>query len=205
MFRQDKLLFLAPLVYNSQEPGGEKGSKKKRCDAGENKQESRPERHVRSGIDEGESSRYDDRRSKIGEKGKGSEVLDRSSEFACNNRSRRGSRHDKTHEQPLCQNGIAGKANDQDICCETKEKLGKKDESMPFMEAQVERIHFAESEEKHKENEPREYWSERQEEFITQCTDEHREPEGVGVKEFFQIHNSQFTIYNFPIERRWSP
>ena len=67
---------------------------------------------------------------------------------------------------------------------------------MPFMETQVERIHFAESEEKHKENEPREYWCEWQEEFITQCTDKHREPKGVGVKEFFQIHNSQFTIHN---------
>ena len=66
---------------------------------------------------------------------------------------------------------------------------------MPTMEAQVERVHFAESEEKHKKDEPRKDGFERQEPRIGYCANDHREPEGVGIKEFFH-NNSQCTMHN---------
>jgi hypothetical protein len=44
---------------------------------------------------------------------------------------------------------------------------------MPFMKAQVEGIHLAEGEEKHKKDEPRERGRQRQEEFIAKGSDEH--------------------------------
>ena len=58
---------------------------------------------------------------------------------------------------------------------------------MPFMKAQIQRIHFAESEEKHEENEPRQSGLERQKQFVSQNADEHREPESVGIKLTFDI------------------
>ena len=64
---------------------------------------------------------------------------------------------------------------------------------MPFMEAQVQGVHFAESEEKHKEDQPRKRRLEGQEELIAESSDEHREPEGVGVEEAFQ----NFKILNY--------
>lgn len=74
--------------------------------------------------------------------------------------------------------------NEGYIGSEGKEELGCQDDPMPSMKTQVEGVHLAEGEEKHKKDKPRECGRQRQEEFIAKGSDDHREPEGVGVKEF---------------------
>ena len=76
---------------------------------------------------------------------------------------------------------------EREVGGEGEEELRRQDDPMPFMQAQVEGIHLAEGEEQHKKDEPRERGRKGQEEFIAKGSDEHREPEGVGVKEF--THN----------------
>ena len=58
---------------------------------------------------------------------------------------------------------------------------------MPTMETQVQRVHFAESEEKHEEDEPRQNGAERHQPLVEYGADDHREPEGVTIKQAFDI------------------
>ena len=60
------------------------------------------------------------------------------------------------------------------IGSETKQDLGYQYHPMPFMETQIQRIDFAESEEKHEENQPRQKRSQWQKELVSQRTDKHR-------------------------------
>ncbi len=58
---------------------------------------------------------------------------------------------------------------------------------MPFVQTEIERIDLAEGKKEHEENPPRKGGLEGQEELVTEGTDEHREPEGVGIKQAFDI------------------
>lgn len=91
----------------SKEPSGKERSEEKRRYPAENEPESRPESHVSCRIDERESGRDDDGCSKIGEKGKRGEVLDRATEFACDDGSSCSCGHNKTHKDTLRKDGIA--------------------------------------------------------------------------------------------------
>lgn len=62
------------------------------------------------------------------------------------------------------------------------------------MQTQVERVDLTERKEEHKEDQPRECGRQRQEEFIAKGSDEHREPEGVGVKEFSHFIKRKKTL-----------
>ena len=53
---------------------------------------------------------------------------------------------------------------------------------MPTMEAQVQRVHFAESEKEHEEDEPWQNGAERHQPLVEYSADDHREPEGIGIK-----------------------
>ena len=53
---------------------------------------------------------------------------------------------------------------------------------MPFMQAQILRIDFAESKEKHEEDEPRQDGFQGQKPPVAEGTYQHREPEGIGIK-----------------------
>ena len=77
-----------------------------------------------------------------------------------------------------------GQTEHSGIRSETEDELRKEHRPMPFMETEVQRIHFAERKKEHKEDQPRQGGCQRQEQFIAKCSDEHREPEGVGIKEF---------------------
>jgi len=192
---QNELLAGLPFIGEAKEPGGEERSEQERCDAGEDEQESRKERHIRRRVDQRKSSRNDDRRRKIREKGEGREVLDGTAHFACNNRCCRSCRHDKTHEYALRKDLISGPVQKGRVRSEGEEHLCCQDDPMPAMEAQVEGIHFAESEEEHKKDEPRECGCEWQEEFIANVSDEHREPEGVTIEPFFHLVIYHLVIY----------
>ena len=76
---------------------------------------------------------------------------------------------------------------EREVGGEGEEELRHQDDPMPFMQAQVEGIHLTEGKEEHKKDEPREGGCKGQEEFIAKGSDDHREPEGVGVKEFTHI------------------
>lgn len=184
---QNELLAGLPFIAYSEEPGGEKRSEQERCDAGEDEQESRKESHVRCGVDERKGGRNDDCCSEVREESEGGEILYGAAHFACDDRRCRRRGHDKTHEDALREDLISGPMKEYRVRGEGEEHLGSQDDPMPFMKAQVEGVHLAEGEEKHKKDEPRECGRQRQEEFIAKGSDEHREPEGVGVKEF--THN----------------
>ena len=81
------------------------------------------------------------------------------------------------------------------IRSETQKQLRGENSPMPFMQTEIQRIDFAEREEEHKENQPRERRSKRQEEFIAESTDEHGNPEGVGIKPFFHLVIYHLVIY----------
>ena len=53
---------------------------------------------------------------------------------------------------------------------------------MPTMEAQVQRVHFTESEEEHEEDEPRQNGTERHKPLVAQGADDHREPQRVTIE-----------------------
>ena len=55
---------------------------------------------------------------------------------------------------------------------------------MPFMETEVEGVDLTEGKKEHEEYPPRKGGLQRQKKLVTEGTDEHREPEGVGIKEF---------------------
>ena len=55
---------------------------------------------------------------------------------------------------------------------------------MPAVETEIEGVDLTEGKKEHEEDEPGKGWLEGQEELVTEGTDEHREPEGVGIKEF---------------------
>ena len=76
---------------------------------------------------------------------------------------------------------------EREVGGEGEEELRRQDDPMPFMQAQVEGVYLTEGKEEHKKDEPRERGRQRQEEFIAKGSDDHREPEGVGVKEFTHI------------------
>ena len=83
------------------------------------------------------------------------------------------------------------------IGCETKQDLGYQYHPMPFMETQIQRIDFAESEEQHEEDEPWQNRTQRQEEFVSQRTDKHRQPKSVGIKQPFDIYKFNFQLLTF--------
>lgn len=151
---------------------------------GENEQKCGPESHVRCRVDKRESSRNNDGSSEIRQEGEGSEILDRASHLTRNNRCSCCRGHDKTHEQSLRQNRIAGKMKNEDVGKEAEEHLGNKDHPMPTMQAQVKGVYLTEGKEQHKKDEPRQNGFEGQEPSIAEGTDEHREPKGIAVKIF---------------------
>ncbi len=120
--------------------------------------------------------------------------MDGSTEFAGDDGGCCCGRHNKTKHQALREVTIAGEEVDADIGSEAEDDLRGKDDTMPFMEAQVEGIDLAEGEEEHAEDEPREGWSERKEPTITEGTDEHAEPKGVGIKQTFDIGDWRLEI-----------
>ena len=204
--RQDELLAGLPFIREAEEPGGEERSEEERSDAREDEQESRKESHVRCGVDERESSRNDDCRGEIREEGEGSEVLNGAAHFACDDGGCRRRGHDKTHEDSLRENLISGPIHERKVRGEGEEELNEQNDPMPFMKAQVEGVHLAKGEEKHKKDEPRKCGRQRQEEFIAKGSDEHREPEGVGVNEFTHFIKRKKQIFiHCPIGQRWSP
>ena len=58
---------------------------------------------------------------------------------------------------------------------------------MPATKTQVERVDLAERKEEHEEYQPRQKGLERHQPLIAQSADDHREPEGVAVKQAFDI------------------
>lgn len=184
---QNELLSGLPFIREAEEPGGEEGSEEERCDAGQDEQESRKESHVCRGVDKRESSRYDDRRGEIREECESRKVLDGAAHFACDDRCGSSCGHDKTHEYALREDLISRPMKEREVGGEGEEELRRQDGPMPFMQAQVEGVYLTEGKEEHKKDEPRECGRKGQEEFIAKGSDEHREPEGVGVKEF--THN----------------
>ena len=98
---QNELLAGLPFIGEAEEPGGEERSEQERCDAGEDEQESRKERHIRCRIDKRESSRNDDCCSEVREESEGGEILYGAAHFACDDRCCRRRGHDKTHEDAL--------------------------------------------------------------------------------------------------------
>ena len=113
--------------------------------------------------------------------------MDGTTEFAGDDGCSSCSGHDEAEKYSLRQNRIGGEVYDAEIRSEAEGDLCGQYDPVPAMQAQVKGVHFAESEEEHKKDEPREDGTQRQEPFIAEGTDEHREPEGVGIKEFFEI------------------
>ena len=161
---------------------------------GEDKGEGRPERFFCHRVDEREEGRNDESSSKIREKGEGGEVLDGASHLTGDDRCSSSGRHDKTEHQALRKVTVSREPVDADIGGDAESDLRNEDDPMPFMEAQVERVDLAEGKKEHKEDEPRECRLQRQKEFIAQGSDEHREPEGVGIEEF--SHKSEYSDYS---------
>ena len=65
--------------------------------------------------------------------------------------------------------------------------MNRENDPMPAVQTEVERIDLAEREKEHKEDQPRECGFEGQKEPVTNDADEHRKPEGVGIKQTFDI------------------
>ena len=102
-----------------------------------------------------------------------------------------------------------------EIDSQRHENLDKQHHSMPFMQTQVHRIHLAESEEEHEENQPGQDRFERNEPRIKNSADEHGEPKRVTVKDRFQIFDFKCMVGHcfrnnvitkgFPIFQRFHP
>ena len=73
------------------------------------------------------------------------------------------------------------------IDAEAEEQLCGEDHPMPFMEPEIEGVDLTEGKKEHEEDQPRKDGLERQEVCVTQGTDYHREPEGVTIKQTFDI------------------
>jgi hypothetical protein len=67
---------------------------------------------------------------------------------------------------------------------EAENELGQEDCPMPTMKAKIQGVDLAEGKEKHEENEPRKARLQRQEVWVAYGSDEHAQPQGVGVKKF---------------------
>ena len=80
---------------------------------------------------------------------------------------------------------VAGEIECAEIGDKTEGHLRSQDDPMPTMEAQVQRVHFAESEEEHEEDEPRQNGAEGNQPFVAHGADEHRKPEGVTIEDRF--------------------
>ena len=76
---------------------------------------------------------------------------------------------------------------DQSVGSKTEDHLRGEYDPMPFMEAQIEGIYLTKGKKEHKKDEPGEGWLEGKKDFIAKGSDEHAEPEGITVKEFFHI------------------
>lgn len=81
---------------------------------------------------------------------------------------------------------VAGEEVHADIGSEAEDDLRGKDDTVPFMEAQVEGIDLAEGEKEHTEDEPRERRLEGQEPTITDGADEHAKPKSVTIEKLSQ-------------------
>ena len=78
-----------------------------------------------------------------------------------------------------------GEIKDRGVGEETQEHLYGKDNPMPAMQTQVERVDLAEREEEHEENKPRQERLEGYEPRVGKGSDDHGEPESVGVEDRF--------------------
>ena len=143
------------VVGKAEEPRGKERSEQEGCYTAYDEQESRPESHVCRRVDKREESRYDDCRGEVREERESREVLYRAAEFAGDDRRSGGGGHNETHHQSLRQNRIARERHKDIIDREREDYLRCQHHPMPFVQAQVEGVHLAESEEKHEENKPR--------------------------------------------------
>ena len=73
------------------------------------------------------------------------------------------------------------------IGSEREKHLRSQYHPMPFMQAQIERVDLAERKEQHKEDPPGQGRLEGQKELVADCTDQHREPQSIRIKQTFDI------------------